>query len=306
MSRAVQFDHYGGTEVLEVRDVPDPLPGPGRVVVAVRAAGTNPGEAAIRQGALDAVSPASFPSGQGSDLAGVVTAVGEGVTSLVVGDEVMGWSWERSSQAELVAVPAEQLVPKPPALSWEVAGCLYVVGATACAAVRAVAAGPGDVVAVSSAAGGVGTVVVQLLRVRGAEVVGIASVANHDWLRAQGAQPVAYGDGLRERLQAAVPSGLDAFIDTHGGGYLRLAVDLGVPRDRIMTIIDFAAAQELGVTAEGSEAATSQGVLSEVADLVATGRITVPIAASYPLEQVRQAYTQVEQRHTHGKVVLLP
>ena len=304
--RAVRFDSYGGRDVLQVREVGEPHPGPGEVVVAVRAAGINPGEAAIRSGALHEMFPADFPCGQGSDLAGLVTAVGEGVTEWSVGDEVLGWSWRRSSQAELVAVPSGQLVRKPPALPWEVAGALYVAGCTAYAAVRAVGAGSGDVVAVSGAAGGVGSIAVQLLRVRGAEVIGIASAANADWLRSVGATPVSYGDGLPDRLRAAAPSGLDAFVDTFGSGYVQLALELGVPAERIDTVIDFAAARQFGVKAEASSDATTPEVLAELADLVAGGRIAVPIAATYPLDRVREAYEQLEQRHTRGKIVLLP
>jgi NADPH2:quinone reductase len=306
MARAVRFDRYGGLDVLYVADLEPPEPEAGAVVVAVRAAGINPGEAAIRTGALADRWPASFPSGQGSDLAGVVSAVGEGVTQFTVGDEVLGWSWERSSQAELVAIPEEQLIPKPPQLSWEAAGSLYVVGVTAYAAVRAVEAGPGDTVAVSAAAGGVGSVVVQLLKVRGADVVGIASERNHEWLRAKGVTPVAYGDGLAERLRAAAPDGVDAFIDLFGPEYVQLAVDLGVAPERINTIIAYEKAGEVGAKAEGSGTATTTGVLAEMADLVASGRIEIPIATTYPLAEVRAAYEQLEKRQTHGKIVLIP
>src|ERR1700728_264004 len=166
MARAVRFDNYGGRDVLYIADVPIPAPAESEVVAEVRAAGINPGEASIRSGALKDVFPATFPSGEGSDLAGVVHSVGDGVTEFAVGDEVMGWSWERSSQAEYVAVPVNQLIRKPPALSWEVAGSLYVVGCTAYAAVRAVSPQPGETVAVSAAAGGVGSVVVQLLKTK--------------------------------------------------------------------------------------------------------------------------------------------
>ena len=306
MSRAVRFDSYGDVDVLYVADVPVPEPGAGEVLVRVRAAGTNPGEAAIRGGAMESVFPATFPSGQGSDLAGVVTALGDGVDAFAVGDEVLGWSERRSSQAEHVAVPTGQLVPKPPQLSWEVAGSLYVVGATAYAAVRAVGAGAGDTVVVSAAAGGVGSVAVQLLRVRGAEVVGIASAANHDWLRSVGVVPVAYGDGLADRVRDAAPDGVDAFIDCFGPDYLQLAVDLGVARGRIDTIIAFEAARRLGTKAEGSSAASTPEVMAEIADLVAGGRIVVPVAATYPLDRVRDAYVELERRHTHGKIVVLP
>ena len=306
MAKAVRFDHYGDIDVLYIADVEIPAPGPGEVVVQMKAAGINPGEASIRKGLLDAVAPATFPSGEGSDLAGVVSAVGSGVTSWSPGDEVLGWSWSRSSHAEYVAVPADQLIAKPPELSWPVAGALYVVGVTAFAAVRAVAADPGDTVVVSAAAGGVGSIVVQLLGVRGARVIGIASADNHPWLLAHGVTPVVYGDGLADRLRDAAGGTIDAFIDLFGPEYVHLAVELGVPRQRIETIISFAAAQELGTKAEGSGDATSTEILAEVAGLVAAGRIEIPIAATYHLDQVREAFSELEQRHTRGKIVLVP
>ncbi len=306
MARAVRFDRYGDRDVLYIADVEVPVPPAGEVLVEVRAAGINPGEAAIRTGALEERFPATFPSGEGSDLAGVVSAVGDGVRELAVGDEVLGWSWRRSSHAEYVVVSVTQLIPKPANLSWEVAGSLYVVACTAYAAVRAVSADHGDTVAVSAAAGGVGTVVVQLLRIKGTTVLGIASQSNHDWLTAHGAIPVSYGEGLAERLQAAAPNGIDAFIDLFGSDYVQLAVDLGVKPDRIETIISREKAQELGTKAQGSVDASTTDVLAEMAELVASGGIEIPIAATYPLENVRDAFAQLEERHTHGKIVLIP
>jgi NADPH:quinone reductase-like Zn-dependent oxidoreductase len=306
MAKAVRFDRYGGTDVLYVADVDVPSPAAGEVVVKVEAAGINPGEASIRKGLLDAAFPATFPSGEGSDLAGVVHLLGDGVTEFSVGDEVLGWCWQRSSQAEYASVPTGQLIVKPPALSWPVAGSLYVAGVTAYAAVRAVSVRPGETVVVSAAAGGVGTLVVQLLRVKDAHVIGIASEPNHDWLRSHGVTPVSYGDGLLERIVALVPNGVDAFIDLFGPQYVRLAVELGVPRDRIETIIAFDAAKEYGTKAEGSGDASTTEVLAEVAELVASGQIEVPIAATYPLERVKDAYDKLEKRHTRGKIVLIP
>ena len=306
MARAVQFDHYGDRAVLYIADVEVPVAPAGEVVVAVRAAAINPGEAAIRTGALDAMFPATFPSGEGSDLAGVVSEVGPGVTEFKVGDEVLGWSWRRSSHAEYVAVPVTQLIAKPAGLDWEVAGSLYVVGCTAYAAVRAVNAGPQDTVAVSAAAGGVGTVVVQLLKLKGSTVLAIASESNHDWLAGRGATPIPYGDGLAERLSAAAPDGIDAFIDLFGPQYVQLAADLGIQPARIETIIAREKAQEIGAKTEGSGDASSTEVLAEIAGLVASGQIEIPIAATYPLERVRDAFAELEERHTHGKIVLVP
>ncbi len=306
--RAVRFGHYGGTEVLGVQDVPRPSAAPGQVIVQVMAAAINPGEASIRKGLLHERWPATFPSGQGSDLAGVITEVGAAVTAFSPGDEVFGWTDERASHADAVSVPAGQLVRKPAGLSWTVAGALYVAGVTAWATVRAVAAGPGDTVAVSAAAGGVGSIAVQLARRAGADVIGIAGPASADWLRSVGVTPVLYGDGLAGRLRAAAaPQGIGAFIDCFGDGYVDLAISLGVPVDRIDTIIDREAAARTGAKVEGLSAPEDPAaVLAELAQLVVAGDLEVPVARTYPLEQVRDAYGELEQRHTLGKIVLIP
>ncbi len=306
MARAVRFDRYGEIDELYIAQVEVPAAQPGEVVVAVRAASINPGESSIRRGALEALYPTTFPCGEGSDLAGVVTAVGAGVTGFAVGDEVLGWTDRRASHADYVTAPVDQLMRKPAGVPWAVAGSLYVIGVTAYASVRAVAVRPGDTVVVSAAAGGVGSVTVQLLKARGAEVVGIASTANHGWLTSVGVTPVAYGDGLAERVGKAAPGGVDAFLDLFGPEYVRLAVELGVPRDRINTIIAWEAAREYGTKAEGSGTASTIEALAEIAELVAAGRIEVPVAATYPLDQVRDAYAELEKRHTRGKIVLIP
>jgi NADPH:quinone reductase-like Zn-dependent oxidoreductase len=294
MSKAVRFDEYGGRDVLRVVDVPVPEPGEGQVLVQVRAAAINPGEAKIREGALHDRFPATFPSGQGSDLAGVVVRTGPGVHGFAAGDEVLGFTDERASHAEHVLVDAANLTARPPNVSWEVAGSLAIAASTAYAAVRAVSPRPGDTVAVSGAAGGVGSVAVQLARREGADVLGIAGPANHDWLVGHGIKPVAYGDGLAERLP-----GLDAFVDTHGDGYVRLAIELGVAPDRINTVADFAAVAEYGVKADGSFV-KSAALLAELAGLVADGVLEVPIAATYPLTEVRAAFEELERGHTRG------
>jgi NADPH:quinone reductase-like Zn-dependent oxidoreductase len=306
VARAVQFDRWGARDVLHVNDVPMPVAVPGEVVVAVKAAGINPGEAGIRSGGFNGRAGGVFPSGQGSDLAGIVVQVGAGVDDFAVGDEVLGFSWRRSSQATHVSVPANQLIPKPAAMSWEVAGALYVVACAAYAAVGAVDPRRGETVAVSGAAGGVGSVVVQMLALRGVRVLGIASATNDEWLRDQGATPVNYGPGLGLRLTAAAPDGIDAFIDLFGPAYVQLAVALGVPLDRIQTIIAFELAHQLGTRSESSESVSTQEVLTEMAGLVARGDIEIPIAATYPLDRVQDAFGELELRHTHGKIVLIP
>src|ERR1700761_4843072 len=305
-ARAVRFDRYGGPDVLYVADVPTPDPGPGEVLVEVGGGAINPGEAAIRQGFMDPQSTGTFPSGEGSDLAGVVVATGPNVTEFQLGDEVLGYSWPRPSHATHAVVPVTQLIRKPAGMAWEVAGSLYVVGVTAYAAARAVGAAEGDLVAVSAAAGGVGRVLTQLLVHRGARVLGIASAANADWLTAQGALPVERGHGLADRLRAQAPDGIDAFIDLHGPEYLQLAVDLGVARDRIETIISYEKAGELGTKAEGSTDASTPEVMREMANLVSSGTIEVDIAGTFPLEDVAAAYEEQAKGHTPGKLVLLP
>ena len=308
MTKAVQLVSYGGTDVLEVRDVPRPVPGAGEVLVAVRAAGINISEAVIRSGALHDLFPATFPSGQGSDLAGVVAEIGSGVTGFAVGDEVIGFSMRRSSQAEYVTVPADQLTAKPSEVSWEVAGSLFVAGATAYGAVRAMRLLPGDTVAIAGAAGGVGSIAVQLARRAGATVLGIAGPSNDTWLADHGAVPVNYGDGLPARLRAAAPSGhIDAFLDFFGGGYVAMAVeDLGVPRERVDTIADFDAVERFGVQSAGGADAATAAVVAELADLVARGELDVPIAGVFAIDDVRDAYRELELRHTRGKLVLRP
>jgi NADPH:quinone reductase-like Zn-dependent oxidoreductase len=305
--RAVRFERYGDIDVLQVAKVPWPSATAGRAVVQVKAAGINPGEASLRKGLMHDRWPAHFPEGEGSDFAGTVTEAGGGVSSVAVGDEVIGWTDERASHAEAVSVPADHLVPRPAGVAWEVAGSLYVAGVTAWATLRAVGAGAGDTVAVSAAAGGVGSIAVQLARRAGATVLGIAGPASAGWLKSAGVTPVTYGDGLADRLKAAAPDGISTFIDCFGSGYVDLAVELGVPADRIDTITDWAGAGRAGAQMAGlATAENPSAVLTELADLVAGGELVVPIAKTYPLDQVREAYADLERRHTLGKIVLVP
>lgn len=307
MARAVRFNEYGGIDVLRIVDVEPPETTENQVLVRVKAAGINPGEASIREGRMHARFPATFPSGEGSDLAGVVEGVGRRVTGFALGDEVLGFTNQRASHAELVAVDADKVVRKPENVSWESAGALFVAGTTAYATVRAVGLAAGDTVAISAAAGGVGTLAVQLARNRGARVLGVASAAHHAWLRDHGAVPIAYGEGVTERIREAADGPVRAFIDCFGADYVRLAVeDLGVAPDRVDTIANFAARERYGVKTEGSATAASAEVLEELVALLAAGRLEVPIARVYPLDAVREAYRDLERRHTLGKIVLRP
>jgi NADPH:quinone reductase-like Zn-dependent oxidoreductase len=303
--QAVRFAEYGGIEVLNVIEVPTPEPAAGQVLVQVKAAGINPGEAKIREGLLDALWPATFPSGQGSDLAGVVTRTGPGVVGVNVGDEVIGYTENRASQAEYALVEVKNLTPKPAGVPWEVAGSLHVIGATAYAAVRAVALADGDTVVVAGATGGVGVLAVQLAKLAGAIVIGIASPANSGWLTDHGVIALPYGAGLAELIKAETTR-VDAFIDTVGDDYVRFALDLGVAPTRIDTIVNFGAVAEYGVKAEGNAAGASAAVLAELAALIAGGRLEVPIEATFPLSGVREAYQRLAQGHVLGKIVLVP
>lgn len=307
--KAVRFNQFGDTDVLQVVDVEVPTPGAEDVVVEVKASGINPGEASIRKGLLEAVYPTTLPSGEGSDLAGVITAVGPDVTDWSVGAEVVGWVDTRSSHAQYVVVPSEHLVAKPAGLAWEVAGAAFVVGATAWSATRAVDPKPGDVVAVSAAAGGVGALVSQLLIERGATVLGIASPGNAEWLSGKGVTPIDRSGGLdavAARLRQAAPSGVDAFIDLFGGGYVQLALDLGVAGNRIDTIIDFEQVGKNGVRGEASTEGSSAQVLGEIITRLADGRLELPVQHTYPLDAVGDAFIELEQRRTRGKIVLIP
>ncbi len=305
--RAVRFDKYGGPDVLHISELDLPTPGKGQVLVRVKAAGINTGETAEREGAFAKIWPWPLPSGQGTDFAGIVESIGEEVTRVKKGDAVIGFTQKRDSQAEYVLAEADYLVPKPAQVTWEQGGSLFMVGTTAYGAVKAVSLKKGDTVVVSAAAGGVGSVVVQLAAQLGARIIGLASEANHEWLKKHGVIPIAYGNDLAARIkQAAGEKPVDAFIDCFGKGYVELAVQLGVPVDRIDTLIDFEAAKKYNVKTDGSDVAATGEILQELTNDVDQGKLEIPIAKVYPLAQVREAFQELEKRHTHGKIVLIP
>jgi NADPH:quinone reductase-like Zn-dependent oxidoreductase len=306
MARAVRFDRYGGIDVLQVVDVEAPVPAAGQLLVRVKAAGINPGESKIREGMLHARWPAIFPSGEGSDLAGVVEQVGDRVDGFAVGDEVIGFTHDRASHAELVVVDAANVTRRPLNVPWRAAGSLFVVGTTAYAAVRAVAAHAGDTIVVSGAAGGVGSITVQLAKQAGATVIGLASEHNHQWLSGHGVIPVTYADGVAARIREASGGKVDAFIDTVSEQYVKLALELGVAPDRIDTITVFQAGEKYGVKTDGTGAAATAEVVAQLAGLIDEGKLEVPIAHAYPLERVRDAFAELEKGHTRGKIVLEP
>jgi NADPH:quinone reductase-like Zn-dependent oxidoreductase len=303
MPRAVKFRSYGGPEVLEVLEVPRPLPAAGEVVVRVVTAALNPGEIGIREGVFATMWPAHFPEGQGNDFAGVVDELGPGVTRFAVGDEVIGYA-PRQAQSEYVALPAGSVAPKPGALSWEQASAIAGVGATAWASVEAVRPRPGETVVVSAAAGGVGAIAAQLVLLREARVVGTSSPENFGFLRELGVVPVAYGNGLVERLRSAAPNGVDALVDTFGQGNVDAAIQLGVRPDRINTLADGRAARLYGVHTRAQEDVASAALYQRLAQMAAEGQFVIPIEKVYPLDQVRAAYRDVATRHGRGKRIL--
>jgi NADPH:quinone reductase-like Zn-dependent oxidoreductase len=304
-SRAVRLESFGGPEVLNIREVPAPQAGSGQIRVRVTAAGLNPMDWFMTSDADTAARfGLSLPSGFGTDYAGVVDQVGDGVTEFAAGDRVFGGALSRAV-ADYVVIDVAGTIAAggdthhtPDGVDDRTAATLAIAGCTAAAALAVVNPGPGDTLLIGGAGGGVGVFTVQLARLTGARVLGTGSAASADALRALGAEPVAYGDGLAGRLRALAP-GVTAAIDLYGTDTVRAARELGVPDERVTTI----AAQVDGITpANGANAAP--GAIEEIARLVAAGQLRVPIAATFPVEQIRAAVGLQAGRHVHGKVVI--
>lgn len=254
MSRAALYAHIGGPEVLYVGEVPDPAPGSGQVIVRVRAAGLNPFDSKVRDGRITL--PGESPNGTGSDFAGEVSAVGEQAfywdgTPVAVGDPVLGWAG-RATVRELLPADAVLLARKPASVPFEIAGSLATAGLTAWASLETLGIGAADTVLVSAAAGGVGQLYSQLAIGRGGTVIGTAGPANHDLLGSLGVRPVAYGDGLAARVAEAAGGPVTAVQDNHGRETVEAGLELGVPPERICTIVDYPAVQEFGILTRGS------------------------------------------------------
>ncbi len=304
-SRAVQLDSFGGPEVLNLRDVPAPQAGPGQIRVRVTAAGLNPMDWIMTADADTAARfGLSLPTGFGTDYAGVVDQVGDGVSDFAPGERVFGGALSRAV-ADFVVVEATGGIAAgeahhtPDGVDDRTAATVAIAGRTAAAALAVVTPGPGDTVLIGGAAGGVGVFAVQLAVLAGARVIGTGSASSSDFLRSLGAEPVTYGDGLADRVRALAVSGVTAAIDLYGTETVHAARELDVPDERIATI----AAQVDGVTpANGANAAP--GALEEVIRLIAEGRLRVPIAASFPVEQIRAAAELQAGRHVHGKIVI--
>ncbi len=303
--KAIVYTEFG--KPLEVTELDEPKIGPDWVKVAVKAASVNPVDWKIASGGLDGALDTYFPVVPGWDVAGVVEAVGPSVTTLAVGDEVFGYVRKDAVQggtyAEKVAAPIRTVARKPAGASFEQAAAIPLAGLTAFQAlVHHLEIGAGDIVLVHGASGGVGGFAVQIARSLGARVLGTASEANHDYLRSIGAEPFTYGDGLVDRVRAAVPDGVTAVLDLNGS-------DLGVSPQlladgsagRIASVVD-ASVKELGghyvfVTPDADD-------LEELAGLFDDGSLTVEIAATFPLEETQKAWDLNQDGHTRGKIVI--
>ncbi|GCD44280.1 NADP-dependent oxidoreductase [Streptomyces paromomycinus] len=304
MSRAVRYRRFGGPEVLELQEIPEPHAAPDEVRVRVTAAGLNPMDWQITSRPdMAAGFGITLPAGFGSDFAGVVDEVGAEAAGFAVGDRVYGAAIGRSvADFVLIRPSAATLFPTPEGVGDEVAGTLPVSGLTACAALDAIGLRAGETVLIGGAAGGVGLFAVQLAKLAGARVLGTASEGTFGFLRGLGAEPVAYGPGLADRVRALAPEGITAAADLFGREAAEAALELGVAPERISVVAD-GPAPPPGVRKTGALAA-GPGAMERIADAVRAGGITVPIAATYPVERIREAVATQAERHVHGKIVI--
>ncbi|MGW1378798.1 NADP-dependent oxidoreductase [Streptomyces sp. NPDC002446] len=303
--KAILAKSYGGPEVLEYSDLPDPKVGPDSVLIRVRAAGVNPVDWKILAGYLDPIMNVHFPLVPGWDVAGVVEAVGADATEYAIGDEVIGYVRKDEVQhgtfAELVAAPVRTLARKPAALSWQQAAGLPLAGLTAYQSIARVGTRAGETALVHAAAGGVGSLAVQILLAQGARVIGTAGEHNHDFLRSLGAEPVTYGDGLADRVRALAPEGVDVALDFVGAGAVDVSQELLKDRGRVASIADG------GVTAKGGHMVWVRPNADDLAALGAladAGKLTVTVDAVFPLAETAEAFRRSMAGRTRGKLVL--
>ena len=305
--RAIATTRFGGNDVLELAEVPDPIVGPDTVLIRTKAVGLNPVDWKSVRGGLEARFPCHFPLVPCWDVAGVVERVGPSVTEFAAGDEVMAYDREDHVQwgtlAELVGVPIRGVALKPPALGWAEAGALPLAGLTAYQCVIAAGVGPGDTVLVHAASGGVGSFAVQFAAWAGARVIGTAAPANHDYVRGLGAEPVAYGDGLVARVRELVPEGANVIIDLVGGDALEATLDLGGDDLRLVSVTNPARTKALGGRYVFVRPNAEQ--LAELGRFAADGALKVHVRETFPFERAVDGLARVEQGHGPGKVVVL-
>jgi NADPH:quinone reductase-like Zn-dependent oxidoreductase len=300
--RAAVYEEFGGPEVLHTSEVDEPHAGPGQVRIAVRAAGVNPFDYKLRRGYIS--DKANFPVVPGYEVAGVVDEVGDGVTDLVVGDEVVGWS-KTGGYAEFALAGA--LAKKPAGVSFEEAVALPVAGETSARALRELGVKEGETLLVHGAAGGVGAIGVQLAVALGATVIGTASEANHEYLRSLGVIPVLYGEGLVDRVRKLAPQGVDAVYDVAGKGALPDSIELRGGTDRILTVADPTAAEHGIPFSSGTGDPVQQSAdLAAQLQLAADGKLTLKVAQTFALADAPKAAEISESGHVSGKLVLKP
>jgi NADPH:quinone reductase-like Zn-dependent oxidoreductase len=298
--KAIQYTRFGGPEVLEVVDLPDPHPDPGQIRVAVRAAAVNPIDWKLRSGMMGG----ELPQRTGREVAGVVDELGEGVSDVTPGDRVFGFAAGGGGAAELAVLV--DYAPIPPSLDFAGAAGLPVAVETAVRTLDLLGVGADTTLLVNGAAGGVGSAAVQLARARGARVIGTASEGNHDYLRSLGAEPTTYGDGLTERVREIVPDGVDAALDAAGGGALPALVELAGGPEHVVTVADYPGAEQTGARFSGGMG-TQRAVhaLREIGALIEAGQFSLPVAKTFPLEQIGEAHRLSETGHVRGKLVVL-
>ncbi|MBL1091546.1 MULTISPECIES: NADP-dependent oxidoreductase [Streptomyces] len=301
--KAIIYHSFGGPEVLTFGETEKPEPGPGEVRVKVVTVGVNPLDYKRRYGWVEQHYPTTFPAVPGLEFAGIVDALGPGDHEVAVGDEVFGWT---STGAYAEYALAGDIVPKPAELSFRAAAALPVAGETAQRVLDQLGLAEGETLLLHGAAGAVGQVAVQLAVALGATVVGTASPANHDFLRALGAIPVAYGEGLADRVRAAAPQGVDAVFDAAGQDVLPLSIALrGGTTDRIVTIADPNAAEHgVPFSAGGTPSEQVRSGLVRHARLAVEGRLSVPVVETFPLADAVKAQELSEAGHVRGKLVI--
>lgn len=298
--RAVRYDDYGDPSVLHVGEVPDPpMPRDGEVRIAVRAAGVNVWDVKVRSGSMAAFVRSRFPVVPGQEAAGVVDAVGEGVTGVSIGDEVLGLG--RSTTAEYALL--RDVAIRPPTLGWEYAAAIPTAAETAARGLATLGVDAGQTLVVTGASGAVGSFAVQLAVARGARVIGVASPARQAFVESLGASPVAHGDGLGDRVREIAPGGVDRAFDASGHGEVDDLIAVTGAPDRVLTIADFAAA-ELGVQVSDGSTDRAPEAIGEVARLAAEGRFVVRLGAVLPWTDAAHAHELVESGHSGGRVVL--
>lgn len=302
--KAITYSSYGEPDVLTLSEVDDPKVGPGEVRIAVRAAGVNPVDWKVMQGHLDPFFAVHFPVIPGWDVAGVVESVGLDVEEFAVGDEVMAYGrkdWlEQGSFAELMTLPVRVLARKPDALSFEQAAALPLAGLTALQTLTRVGVGEGSTVLVHAASGGVGSFAVQIAHALGARVIGTASPANHERVRSLGGEPVAYGEGLADRVRALAPDGVDAVVD-YVGGVLDVTTAVLAPGGRHASIADPTVSEQGGTYVWVRPDAAG---LERLAGLVDAGELTVDVALCVPLARAADAFRASMEGHTAGKIAI--